>query len=74
MSKIRSKIAVVLAAAALALTIGLIAVPAATASASADPGVCHDGIVLADYYFDIGDYATADAIFYNLVQMGCASN
>ena len=75
MSKIRTKIAAVLGAVALALTLGLFALPAATAHASTDPGVCHDGIVLADYYFSIGDYQTYAAIVFNLVyNMDCASN
>ena len=48
MSKIRTKIAAVLGGTALAMTLGFIAIPAATAHASVDPGVCHDGITLAD--------------------------
>ena len=49
------------------------AVPA-HAQASVDPGVCHDGIVLADAYSAMGDIRTANNIIWNLVAMGCAEN
>jgi hypothetical protein len=74
MSKIRAKIAAVLGGAALAMTLGFIAIPATAAHASVDPGVCHDGITLADAYYSMGDYATANRIIWNLVDMGCAQN
>jgi hypothetical protein len=56
------------------MTLGFIAISAATAHASVDPGVCHDGITLADAYYGMGDYATANRIIWNLVDMGCAQN
>ncbi|HEY1319669.1 MAG TPA: hypothetical protein VGF32_05455 [Streptosporangiaceae bacterium] len=74
MSKIHKKIAAVLGGAALAMTLGFVAIPATAAHASVDPGVCHDGITLADAYYGMGDYATANRIIWNLVDMGCAQN
>jgi hypothetical protein len=46
----------------------------AQAQASVDRGVCHDGIVLADAYYRMGDIRTANNIIWNLVDMGCAEN
>jgi hypothetical protein len=68
MSKLRTKLAALLIAAAAAFA----SVSVGTASATAaDSGVCHDGAVLYDYYLSIGDRATASAVFQNMVSMGC---
>ena len=53
---------------------GLAAAVPAQADAAVDPGVCHDGIVLADAYYRMGDIRTANNIIWNLVRMGCAEN
>ena len=53
---------------------GVAAAMPALADASVDRGVCHDGIVLADAYYRMGDIRTANNIIWNLVDMGCAEN
>jgi hypothetical protein len=66
MAKIHAKIATVL----VALTAGFVAIsvtPASTASADA----CYDFIRIYFHYVDVGDTATADAVYRNLVRDGC---
>ena len=68
MSRIRVKIG----AALIALTAGFAAISATTATAaSASAPDCSDGFTLWNYYHDIGDTATATALFSNLYGMGC---
>jgi hypothetical protein len=69
MSRIRTTVA---AAALVALTaVGVSVGTAGTASAATDPGVCNDGIRLLIHYVDVGDQATASALFDTLIAMGC---
>jgi hypothetical protein len=70
--RVRKAVAALFAGALLAG--GAAAVVPAHAQASVDPGVCHDGIVLADAYYRMGDIRTANNIIWNLVDMGCAEN
>jgi hypothetical protein len=63
MSKIRAKAAAAFGAVALALSLGFLAIPAA--SAHADP--CGDATTLRAYYDGIGDHATANLIAWNLL-------
>lgn len=68
--RVRKAVAALFAAALLA---GVTSAAApGHAEASVDPGVCHDGIVLADAYYSMGDIRTANNIIWNLVGMGCA--
>jgi hypothetical protein len=70
--RVRKAVAALFAGALLAG--GAAAAVPAHAQASVDPGVCHDGIVLADVYYRMGDIRTANNIIWNLVDMGCAEN
>jgi hypothetical protein len=70
--RVRKAVAALFAGALLAG--GAAAAVPAHAQASTDPGVCHDGIVLADAYYSMGDYVTANRIIWNLVDMGCGQN
>jgi hypothetical protein len=70
--RVRKSVAVLFAGALLAG--GAAAAMPAHAQAAVDPGVCHDGIVLADAYYRMGDIRTANNIIWNLVDMGCAQN
>jgi hypothetical protein len=70
--RVRKAVAALFAGALLAG--GAAAAVPAHAQASVDPGVCHDGIVLADAYYRMGDIRTANNIIWNLVDMGCAEN
>jgi len=69
MSRIRTTIAaaVLVALTTIGVTLGM----AGPASASADPGVCNDGVTLVIYYVGIGDQATASALMDTLAAMGC---
>jgi hypothetical protein len=69
---VRKAVAALFAAALLAG--GAAAAVPAHAQASVDPGVCHDGIVLANAYYSMGDIRTAINIIWNLVDMGCAES
>jgi len=67
-----SRIYVKIGAALIALTAGFGAISATTATtASASAPDCSDGFRLWNYYHDIGDTATATALFANLDSMGC---
>jgi hypothetical protein len=66
MSKRIAKIGAVTAIAATTFFGGtVIASPPASAS------VCGDFAKILDYYLSIGDQATADALFVNMVKAGC---
>ena len=68
MSRIYGKIG----AALIALTAGFAAISATTATtASASEPDWSDGFRLWNYYHDIGDTATATALFATLDSMGC---
>ena len=70
--RVRKAVAALFAGALLAG--GVAAAVPAHAQASVDPGICHDGIVLANAYYSMGDIRTANNIIWNLVDMGCAEN
>lgn len=42
-----------------------------TASAAGGPAVCNDFGKILIYYVDVGDQATALALFDNMIAMGC---
>lgn len=58
-------------AAMVALTAGLVAIPAGPAMAN---GACGDFIRIYEYYRSIGDDATADALYRNLLRDGCVDD
>jgi hypothetical protein len=70
--RVRKAVAALFAGALLAG--GAAAAVPAHAQASVDPGICRDGVRLADAYYRMGDIRTANNIIWNLVDMGCAAN
>jgi hypothetical protein len=69
MSRIHRTIA---AAALVALTsIGVLVGTVGTASAAGGPAVCNDFGRILIYYVEVGDQATALALFDNMIAMGC---
>jgi hypothetical protein len=66
------RIAKIGAAAAIVATtfLGVTVITSSPAAASM-PAACNDFAKILDYYLNVGDQATADALFVNMVNMGC---
>jgi hypothetical protein len=62
------------AAAFIATTFIGVTVIAASPAAASVPAACNDFAKILDYYLSIGDQATADALFVNMLNMGCYLN